>query len=60
LITFDKMTNLEESECVFCANPNTECELIEMATNSLVLEDVIIEFSDLIRNCLLFQFKVCC
>lgn len=49
--------NLEDSQCVFCAKLNGATELIEMATNSLVIDDEVLEFSDLIRS-LLF-LKVC-
>lgn len=58
-LSFIKIFEMEivSPECVFCGKQNEEMPLIDMATNSIMLEDEMIEFSDLIFNLLLL--KVC-
>lgn len=48
--------SLEPPGCTFCINYKDESELIEMGTNSICLDDEIIEFNELISN---FFGKVC-
>lgn len=45
------------AQCTFCAKSKDECELIEMSTNSIILDEEVLEFCDLIRG--LFDAKVC-
>lgn len=47
----------DSSHCVFCEKQSQEAALIDMATNSIILEDEIIEFFDLVKN--LMFLKVC-
>lgn len=48
---------LESLTCAFCQKYKDDSDLIEMNTNSIFLEDEIIEFSDLLAN--LLDVKVC-
>lgn len=45
------------SRCTFCSKNKDESELIEMSTNSIIINGEIIEFENLFE--ILFDAKVC-
>lgn len=42
--------SLELPVCAFCLDSKNESDLFEMSTNSIILENEIIEFSEIISN----------
>lgn len=49
---------LVHPQCIFCSKSKIENELIDMNTSSILLDEDMLEFNDLIRN--LFPNKKVC
>lgn len=46
----DLPSEFENTNCLFCCRSQDESELIDMNVNSVVIEDDIIDFSDIIYD----------
>lgn len=46
----DLPSEFESTTCLFCCRSQDESELIDMNVNSVVIEDDIIDFSDIIYD----------